>query len=350
MNQIGGMKSVTLGVNIDTSRMVAKEIGVLSINQEYFHSGDIMDRLLSARLKKNEYTCLTPLVSTHVAESGSSALLQTVNEAITKVYKRAFQSFSLSVRNYIRCNTDFLLQIYGDLMFFHKAYQLLMELRKKGYPICKPEIESKQEKAFQANHMYNMVLALKTNEHLVTNNVNFDENGMFYLITGPNHGGKSIFAASIGMVQAMAQLGLYVPTQKARISLVDNIFTHLFHKLESITHLPKKEFMQYIFQMGQTPEEVMQEPELLDLLYEIIYPDYRMIDTYVHGDNLGVLDLPITVFAGDKDDRAPYEDLTEWQMYTTKEIKIITLEGKHFFAFDRTQEFYQALRNEIVTF
>lgn len=226
VNQIGRMRSITLGVNIDTSCMAAKEVGVLSINSECFKSGDIIDRLLSARLKRDEHTCLTPLVSSRSAESGTSALLQTVNEAITRIYKKSFQSFSSSVRNYVKCNTDFLVQNYSDLMFFHKSYQLLMELRKKGYPICKPDIAPKEEKAFQANNMYNVVLALKSNDHVVTNSITFDDQGRFFLITGPNHGGKSIFAYSVGMMQAMAQLGLLVPASSARISLVDHIFTH----------------------------------------------------------------------------------------------------------------------------
>lgn len=158
-----------------------------------------------------------------------------------------------------------------------------------------------------------------------------------------------VYGHSMGSLVALETTYLLSKMTKKPLKLIIGAARppHLYHKLETITHLPKKEFMQYIFNMGQTSEAVMQEPELLDLLYEIIYSDYRMIDTYVHDDSLGVLNLPITVFGGDKDDRAPYEDLTEWQMYTTKETKIITLEGKHFFAFNGSQEFYQALRNEI---
>lgn len=227
VQQIGGMKSITLGVNLDTSNLTAKEIGVISVNSECFYSGDLIDRLLSARIKKDEYSCLTPLVSTKAAEGGASALFQTVNHAITKIYKRAFQSFSSSVKQYLRCNTDFLIQMYEELLFYHKSYQLLEELRAKGYPICKAILAPKEEKAFHVLEEYNLVLALKFNQPVVRNSITFDEKGRFFLVTGPNHGGKSIFAASIGMVQAMAQLGLYVPACSARISLVDNIFTHV---------------------------------------------------------------------------------------------------------------------------
>ena len=61
---------------------------------------------------------------------------------------------------------------------------------------------------------------------IVANTFSYDENGRFYIVTGPNHGGKSIFAYSIGMTQALFQLGLFVPAKSAVLSPVTNIYTH----------------------------------------------------------------------------------------------------------------------------
>ena len=41
--------------------------------------------------------------------------------------------------------------------------------------------------------------------------------------SGPNHGGKSIFAYSIGMAQALFQLGLFVPAEEAVMSPVSGM-------------------------------------------------------------------------------------------------------------------------------
>lgn len=71
------------------------------------------------------------------------------------------------------------------------------------------------------------MLAIKDVEKtIVSNSFSLDANGRFYLITGPNHGGKSIFAYSIGMAQALFQLGLFVPAESALMSPVSGIFTH----------------------------------------------------------------------------------------------------------------------------
>ena len=61
---------------------------------------------------------------------------------------------------------------------------------------------------------------------VVSNEFVLDEKGRFYLVTGPNHGGKSIFAYSVGMAQALCQLGLFVPAYQAKMSPVTSIFTH----------------------------------------------------------------------------------------------------------------------------
>ena len=84
-----------------------------------------------------------------------------------------------------------------------------------------------EKKQCGLTEVYNPVLAMKGVERtVVSNSFTYDENGRFYLVTGPNHGGKSIFAYSIGMAQALFQLGLFVPAQTACISPVTGIFTH----------------------------------------------------------------------------------------------------------------------------
>ena len=75
--------------------------------------------------------------------------------------------------------------------------------------------------------VFNPVLAKREVEKsIVSNTFTFDENGRFYIVTGPNHGGKSIFAYSIGMAQALFQLGVFVPAESATMSPVSEIYTH----------------------------------------------------------------------------------------------------------------------------
>lgn len=49
----------------------------------------------------------------------------------------------------------------------------------------------------------------------------------FYIITGPNMGGKSTFIKSVAIVAIMAQCGSMVPADEARISILDGVFTRV---------------------------------------------------------------------------------------------------------------------------
>ncbi|XP_013386030.1 DNA mismatch repair protein Msh6 [Lingula anatina] len=47
------------------------------------------------------------------------------------------------------------------------------------------------------------------------------------LVTGPNMGGKSTLMRQVGVIVIMAQLGVYVPAEKCRLTPVDRVFTRL---------------------------------------------------------------------------------------------------------------------------
>jgi DNA mismatch repair protein MutS len=53
------------------------------------------------------------------------------------------------------------------------------------------------------------------------------DDGMLWLITGPNMSGKSTFIRQVALLTLLAQMGSFVPARKARIGCADRIFTRV---------------------------------------------------------------------------------------------------------------------------
>lgn len=69
-------------------------------------------------------------------------------------------------------------------------------------------------------------LSLKDKSYL-PNDTHITENECIHLITGPNMSGKSTYMRQTAQIVLMAQLGSFVPAEKAEIGLVDRIFTRV---------------------------------------------------------------------------------------------------------------------------
>ncbi len=64
-------------------------------------------------------------------------------------------------------------------------------------------------------------------EQFVPNDVRFDESARMLLVTGPNMAGKSTILRQIGVSVLLAQLGSFVPARRARVGVVDRLFTRV---------------------------------------------------------------------------------------------------------------------------
>ncbi len=225
--RVKDIKSITIGVNLD-AELRPSDAGVLSINSESFKSGDVIDKILRMNFKKDEYTCIAPLVPYVKGQSDNQklALSHALNTAINDVFKSSVRSWKKIVQSYVLENTDFLLSIMPEIRFLLHGASLMQELSDKGYGLCVPSLAKAEERAFDAKGLYNPVIALRLDEETVSNDISFDENGKIYVLTGPNRGGKSVITCAVGIAQAMVQLGLNAPADSLYLSAVDGIFTH----------------------------------------------------------------------------------------------------------------------------
>ncbi|MBD3360462.1 DNA mismatch repair protein MutS [Candidatus Peregrinibacteria bacterium] len=94
------------------------------------------------------------------------------------------------------------------------------------YNYCKPEIFENGGIDIK-NGRHPVIEKMTFTGEFVPNDCKIDKKREFLLITGPNMGGKSTYLRQIALTVLMAQIGSFVPAEKAGIGIVDRIFTRV---------------------------------------------------------------------------------------------------------------------------
>ena len=72
-----------------------------------------------------------------------------------------------------------------------------------------------------------VVERMTARETFIPNDVLLDEAGRVILLTGPNMAGKSTLLRQVGLCVVLAQIGSFVPCRRAKIGVVDRLFTRV---------------------------------------------------------------------------------------------------------------------------
>ncbi len=91
--------------------------------------------------------------------------------------------------------------------------------------LCRPEFTDEQ--VFEVSQGRHLVVEQVLDEPFIANDTLLDEQRRMLLITGPNMGGKSTYMRQNAVIALLAHIGSYVPASKARLALLDRIFTRI---------------------------------------------------------------------------------------------------------------------------
>lgn len=94
--------------------------------------------------------------------------------------------------------------------------------------------------------------------------------------------------------------------------------------------LPEDEFVSELRRLNGTPREVLEHPELLQLMLPILRADFELCQTYSYT-STAPFNTPIFAFGGLRDDDVPREHLEAWRDQTTSALTLRMFPGDHFF-------------------
>lgn len=131
---------------------------------------------------------------------------------------------------------------FADEIQFYLAYlEHVARFRRAGLPLCYPEVVDRGGEVV-GREVYDLALAARLvgeNAQVVTNDFKLAPPERILVVSGPNQGGKTTFARTIGQLHHLARIGVPVPGTAARLRLVDQIFTH-FERQEEVEDLTSK--------------------------------------------------------------------------------------------------------------
>ena len=113
--------------------------------------------------------------------------------------------------------------------------------------------------------------------------------------------------------------------------------------------LPEPEFLEELRRLNGTPEAVLENTELMQLLLPAIRADFAVIETYAYTPESS-LDCPITAFGGLQDREVSYDNLKVWQEQTNAAFSLHMLPGDHFFLQSAQALLLQSLSQELYAY
>ena len=173
--------------------------------------------------------------------SGLNHIEAQIVERVAWLYPDAFATLHAFYTRHSPFDAATIVRFDREVQFYRSYLAYIEPLKQSGLPFCYPEI-SYTSREIHLHDAFDLALArrLPDSAHrMVPNDLELRGVERLIVVSGPNQGGKTTFARTIGQVHYLASLGCPVPGTAARLSLVDRIFTH-FERQEHVTSLRGK--------------------------------------------------------------------------------------------------------------
>lgn len=168
----------------------------------------------------------------HEPNLSARADLDSVESAIlamvTQLYPAEFADLATFSTEHSQVLDPVIAAAEQDAAFYRGYLWYLRPIREGALPTCYPDPDAPRG-TFAAEDTYDLVLAdaaVGQDREVVTNQVALQQGERLLVVSGPNQGGKTTMARTIGQLFHLASVGLPVPGSSVTVFLPDRIFAH----------------------------------------------------------------------------------------------------------------------------
>lgn len=157
-----------------------------------------------------------------------------------------------------------------------------------------------------------------------------------YMIFGHSMGSKITYKVCQKILESQLPRPLHV-------FLSGSSAPHYMRGDEEMYHLMEDEqFKEKIIDLGGTPPEFFDHPELVEIFLPALKNDFKIIETAVYKEEISLIPCDISVLIG-KDDDLTIEERNGWKNYTAHQAFYHYFEGGHFFLLEKVKEIAQII-------
>lgn len=183
------------------------------------------------------------------APFGNNLNLTELEVEILKVYQKRNPAFVREVERFYSKNRDYareeLIRFSTEICFYLSFYCFERRMEEEGFAFVRPWVGSyegdqdglkgrggfgpgERGNILYAEGVYDLALACVAGKErkIVSNDVAFEKGEKFFVLTGPNQGGKTTYARSLGQLVYLSKMGLDVPAKSAFLPYFADILTH----------------------------------------------------------------------------------------------------------------------------
>ena len=142
-------------------------------------------------------------------------------------YPQLENEITLFAEKYQQYKNPQILQLEKEVQFYLAFYAFQKEWEEQGAVFCRPTLD--ESRPMEGMEVYDLALACvnyPVEKEVISNEFVYGGGEQFFIVNGPNQGGKTTFARSLGQLVYFTKMGLDVNAKKANLPYFDRLITH----------------------------------------------------------------------------------------------------------------------------